>query len=238
MITCADIRLCTSLKCSGNKDLYTLHRIAHNTVSSCDISTRKLWYVLVLLKKGLYAPCVKILNDMLSSIAPYTMYLSATINQASNEAKTLYLDRYLDPAIPIAKKASGAWLLDLKVDQNDAHILPLAIQNELKFTPVDTPVALSPFVLVYYLQFLCYNELCQYDNRDQALQHLVEVLNNPQQRGNYIYTSANIAGHCLLMVGEIDLARELFIWSNEFTLEYPPFNKYNSALHYLQCLSQ
>ena len=181
--------------------------------------------------------CPACVNDVLSCIPPFAMYMSG-INRASLEAKTLYIDRYFDSDIPMTRKSRTAWLLDLKFGLNDACICPPAVQMELKFVDFRVKVTLSPFVLAYYLTFLCYHELRQYDDRDRALRHVVDVVNDLYQRGNEFYRSMNITGHCLLMVGETSRARDMFIRSYEVTLRNPPFERYNSALYYLQCLFQ
>ena len=230
---------CTPLQYQGNKDVYVRHRVANNAVLSFDISTCKLWFALVLLKERNFLSCIRTVNDMLSCIPPFALYM-CVMNRSSPEAKTFYIERYFRSEIPVTKKASMTWLFDLYVFLNNADILPLAIQIEMKFMVYDSgrSMRISPFVLAYLLMFLCYHELRQYDERDRALRQLVEVVNDPHRDGNETYCSMNIAGHCLLMVGERSRARDMFIRSYAFTLINPPHDKYNSALHYLQCLSQ
>ena len=48
------------------------------------------------------------------------------------------------------------------------------------------------------------------------------------------HTSFNIAGHCLLVVGDLVQARDTFSKSHLLTLMCPPEDKYNSASWYLQ----
>ena len=237
IIFSTDINSCTSLQRLGNKDISILHRAANNMISPFDISTCKMWYALILLKTGDYASCLRTVNDVLSCIPPFAMYMSG-INRASLEAKILYIDMYFDSDIPMTRKSRTAWLLDLKFGLNDACICPPAVQMELKFVDFRVNVTLSPFVLAYYLTFLCYHELRQYDDRDRALRHVVDVVNDLHQRGNEFYRPMNIAGHCLLMVGGTSRARDMFIRSYEVTLRNPPLDQYNSTLYYLQCLSR
>ena len=94
--------------------------------------------------------------------------------------------------------------------QDTTVLLPLAIQIEsyLSFYKY-LPVNLSPFTCAYYLQFLCYHRMHQYDNRDHALQQLIELVNNKEQCGEP-YTSWIIAGHCLLLAGRTVQARHMF----------------------------
>ena len=51
--------------------------------------------------------------------------------------------------------------------------------------------------------------------------------------GAFRHHSLNIAGHCLLIAGEIDDVREMLIGSNQLGLYNPPYDKYNSAQWYL-----
>ena len=82
--------------------------------------------------------------------------------------------------------------------------------------------------------FLCYHELRQYGERDRALRLLIDVVDDPGQHGAAWYHSLNIAGHYLLLAGQRDSAREMFIISYKVTQRHPPCDKYNSALYYLQ----
>ena len=116
-------------------------------------------------------------------------------------------------------------------------MIPAAIQVELLHCDEDYGVNLCTFGCAYYLMFLNYSGLRQYDNRDRMLHQLIEVANNPEQNGISLYRSYNIAGHCLLSVGETEQAREMFIRSYRFTLPDLRIHRCNSAQYYLQCLS-
>ena len=78
---------------------------------------------------------------------------------------------------------------------------------------------------------LNYCGLRQYDNRDRALRQLIDVVNNPEQRGMFTWKSYNIVGHCLLSVGGPEQARKMFMRSYEFTPSLPPCHRHNSALY-------
>ena len=82
--------------------------------------------------------------------------------------------------------------------------------------------------------FLCYHGLGQYDNRDRALNQLVDTVNDPQRRGNICHHSYNIAGHCMLIAGHAEIARESFLESAHLTHQiHPIINKHNAAHYYL-----
>ena len=82
--------------------------------------------------------------------------------------------------------------------------------------------------------FLCYHGLGQYDNRDRALHQLIEVVNNREQCGEERHLPYNIAGHCLLITGERDRARDMFNRSQQFARGNLEWEKYNSATWYLR----
>ena len=219
---------------SINRDVYKLHLIANNDISSVDISTFKLLYAMVLLMKGDYTACLRTVNDVLSNIPPYALYMSAGIIQSSNESKSLYRHIYQKSDTDIMDRVRTSWLMDLQFTKDMLEKVPLAIHVELSFCDPGIGVFISPFTYAYYLMFLCYHELRQYGDRDRALRLLIDVVNNPEQNGVYYYHSFNIAGHCLLLAGQRDRAREMFILSFQDTQEDPPLDKYNSSLHYLQ----
>ena len=126
-------------------------------------------------------------------------------------------------------------MFDIIITPSDVDMVPAAIQIELTHCDTKYGVRLSPFVCAYYLMFLNYNALCQYDTRDRALRQLIEAVNNPEQCGLVRYHSYNIAGHCLLYMGLYEQARDMFIRSYKFTSSIP-HHRLNSARFYLQCL--
>ena len=217
-----------------NSDLYKLHRLAITDISSFDISTSKLWYAMVLLMKEDYSACLRVVNDVLSRSPPYTLYMSAGEVQSSNESMSLYGQVYAesDTDIDIIEKVRTSWLMDLRLTTNMFGNVPCAIRVELSVCDSGIGVVISPFTFAYYLMFLCYHELRQYGDRERALRLLIDVVNNPEQNGADCYHSFNIAGHCLLLAGQRDRARELFIRSFQST-QCNAYDKYNSALYYL-----
>ena len=152
---------------------------------------------------------------------------------SSIESKSLYGRLYQDLDTDITERTRTSWLMDLRFTKDMMENVPSAIQIELSFCDLSVGVCISPFTLAYYLMFLCYDELRQYEDRDRALRLLVDVVNNPEQRGYFCYYSFNIAGHCLLLAVQIDNAHDMFIRSYKFTQRCVS-EKYNSALQYLQ----
>ena len=196
---------------TGNRDVYKLHRHAINDMSSVDISTCKLWYAIVLLMKKDYTACLRTVNDVLSRIPPYALYMSGCEIVSSNESKSLYEHIYQESDIDIMKRTRTSWLMDLRFTKDMLETVPLAIHVELSVCDPYIGVKVSPFTFAYYLMFLCYHELRRYGDRDRALRLLVDVVNNPEQREASMNRTLNIAGHCLLLAGQRDRARELFI---------------------------
>ena len=117
-------------------------------------------------------------------------------------------------------------------------IVPEAVQVELKHCNKYYGVYLSPFVCAYYLMFRNYYGLRQYDNMHCALRQLIDAVFDPEQHENLIYHSYNIAGHCLMLIGETVQALDLFKLSYETTLINPAHHPLNSANYYLQFFEQ
>ena len=218
---------------STNRDLHKLHRLAKNGISF-DISSSKLIYAMVLLQKADYKACLETLNDVLSSIPPFAVYMSVDKIRSSNESKSLYRQVYNESDSDILERTRTSWLMDLHFTKNAFDNVPLAIHIELSICDPAQGVLLSPFTFAYYLMFLCYHELFQTRERDRTLSLLVDTLNNIEHCGAACYHSFNITGHCMLLAGERDRALEMFLMSYEITEGIPPFDKYNSARHYLQ----
>ena len=221
----------------GNKDAYRSHQSLQTDNFSIDISSSKLWYAILLLKRRDYSSVLNITNQILSSIPPFVIYKNTDFSQMNNdsEPKRLYADMFLDSDTTAIQRARKAWMFDLYLTRVIAYLVPLAIKIELYFSdPVFNFISLSPLTCIYYLQFLCYHRMCQYDSRNRALQQLSELLTTNERITDETYHSANIAGHCLLLAGERTQAWELFNQSYQFKQRHPPRNKYNSALWYLQ----
>ena len=118
-------------------------------------------------------------------------------------------------------------------DMNDA--MPIGIQIELLFCHKSMRMKwLSPFTCAYYLQFLCYHAMHQLDNRERALQQLIDAVHDVKQCGNEQFTSLNIAGHCLLLAGKLVQARDMFYQSYLSTIMLPFHHEQNSAVWYLK----
>ena len=217
----------------GNKDAYQSHQSLQTDTFSTDISSNKLWYAILLLKRRDYSSILNITNEVLSSIPPFVLFDRIYFSQKNNEAKQLYKDMFLDSDITVIR-ARKAWMFNLVFRKYMTDVVPLAIQIELYFCdPVIDLFFLSPLTCTYYLQFLCYHRMCQYDCRNLALQQLIELLADTERITNETYHTSNIAGHCLLLAGERALAWEMFNKSYQYTQRNPPFDKYNSALWYL-----
>ena len=219
-----------------NRDAYKLSRLAHSHAASFDISTCKLWYAMVSLMRTDYAACLRTVNDVLSRISPFALYISWNRIQSSRECTSLYEHVYLQSDADVVEKVRTSWLQDLWLNKYMLHNinLPSAVSVELSFCDELVGVHVSPFLFAYYLMFLCHHELHQFDDRDRALRLLVDTAYNSEQRGTIYHHSLNIAGHCLLLAGRRDRAREVFMQSYQATQRNPPYHKYNSAVHYLQ----
>ena len=218
-----------------NEDIYQLRRFAHSDPFSFNISTCRLRYAISLLMKGDYLSTLSTVNDVLSRMPPYALYYSAVRQKSvSSDVKQLYLDMCMSSNISTSEKARTAWLFDLMINK-DAPNMPLAIQIEQHFCEPPLEVLISPFTCAYYLMFLCYHELNQYNSRNRSLRQLVDVATNVhKERGLAPYPSYNIAGHCLLLAGAPIEAREMFVRSCLSTRDNPVINRYNSARYYLQ----
>ena len=115
------------------------------------------------------------------------------------------------------------------------HSLPLAIQVEIRFSDDSSKgVKISPFTCAHYLMFLCYHELRRYEERDNALRLLIDTIDSLEQLENRRYHSFNITGHCLLLAGHTFHACVMFVRSYLLTQMNKPYDKYNSAIHYLE----
>ena len=199
-----------------NKTLYRLHQS-----SPFDLSTRKLWYAMIVLKKGDHLSCLDTINQLLSSIPPFAVNVRQSFCGETTDAKELYVDKFLKSESTIMQRARKAWLMQLHFEKSMTDIVPLAIQIELYFSDImlgyyDVPV--STFVLIYYLAFQCYHKLGQFNNRDNALRQLLESLHTMDDTHPlfyyWYYHTYNIAGHCLIIAGKKDQARDMFVNSN------------------------
>ena len=220
----------------SNKHMYSICR--HFDASCNDIMTSKLWSAIVFLLKTDYKRALLTINKVLSSIPPYALYYSSHKVVSSNEAEDLYQHNFFNSDLESSQIEKRAWIFDIRLFKNDIPVLPAAIQMELIHANPEKSLYISPFTFAYYLQFLCYHGLRQYENRDRALRQLVEVTDNPEQYGCMClrHHSYNIAGHCLWFVGKTACAREMFLKSCEWHIlnGHPDRNDYNAARHYLR----
>ena len=221
---------------NGNKRMYRSCYYLRLNTGRFDVSTFRLWYSMLMTKRSDYRLSLDVLNTMLSSIPPFALYCSPSCDlRASNETKKWYVDAFSRDDKNLATRARQAWMFDIVFMPSDIDMVPVAIQIELTHCDHLLGVYLSPFVFTYYLMFLNYHALHQYENRDCALRQLIEAVNNPEQCGDCRWHSYNIAGHCLWSMGLYEQARDMFIQSYLFTSSIP-HHRFNSARLYLQCL--
>ena len=218
-----------------NRYVYYHMTILSRNVYRTDIASSKLWLATFLLQQGDYCRSLQNVNDVLSSIPPYALYDSCIDIRSGEDSKQLYIDRYCGRNTDILCRAKEAWLLDMEITHSEYSFVPRAIQIELDHCDPSVGVDISPFIYAYYLMFLCYHGLGQYDNRDRALRQLVDTANDTERCGVALHHSYNIAGHCLLMAGNVDMARDMFLESVRFT--HPSvLDKYNAAYKYLSLM--
>ena len=220
-------------QCSTNKSIYEVYQIALCDIKCPDdISTCKLRCALLLVRRGDYSTALNIIYHVLSNIPPFAIYYSKAKDTLYGN-KELYVDTILDYEIATTQRPRKAWLFDILLWKDMTEFVPLGIQIELHFCDPEVGVYLSPFTCTYYLQFLCYHEIRQSDNRDRALQHLIDVAYSDEQTGLASF-SLNLAGHCLLVAGERERAKCMFMMSDFVGKMNPPIDKYNSAAWYLR----
>ena len=219
----------------GNKSMYFYMECLGKNIYGTDMASSKLWLAAFLLHQGDYCRSLQTVNDVLSSIPPYTQYYSWRSNISNDRLKQLYVDTFCTKKLNIIRRGKEAWLKDMFFTPEEYHFLPRAIQVELCYCSKRAGVFISPFTYAYYLMFLCYHGLGQYDDRDRALRQLVDTVNDRERCGAWKHPSFNIAGHCLLMAGNVEMARDMFLKSTQFTnsRQSPAFDKYNSAYKYL-----
>ena len=219
-----------------NRYVYYHMTLLSRNVYDTDIATSKLWLATFLLQQGDFCRSLENVNDVLSSIPPYALYYSGKGIKSGDDSKQLYVDRYCGRNTDILCRAKGAWLFDMIITHNEYSFVPRAIQIELDHCDPSVGVDISPFTYAYYLMFLCYHGLGQYDNRGRALRQLVDIANADERNGLRIHHSYNIAGHCMLIAGDVDMARYMFLHSAQFTQPSPVADKYNAAYKYLSLM--
>ena len=203
-----------------NKKFYNLQQVAHNELSTFDLSTSKIWYAIFLLSKQDFTSALKTVNNVLSSIPPFYLCISNHDPYKRREAEQLYAEKFMNSGLTVMERAREAWLTPLRFHKYMMDVVPLAIQIELYFSDnfLSTPVCVKSFVMLYYLAFQCYHELGQYNRRNNALRQLVDVLMvKCPTCDKFDYHLLNIAGHCLLVAGDKDQARHMFTLSCQLT---------------------
>ena len=221
----------------SNKTLYRPCRYLHLDIYGFDISTNRLWCAMLMTMRGDYSLSLDVIRNVLSSIPPFALYASpCDLRHVSNETKNWYVEEFSVNRKFVTERARKAWMFDIIVKPADIDTVPVAIQIELTHCDKYVGVKLSPFVCAYYLMFLNYHALRQFENRDRALGQLIEAVNSREQCGHFRWYSYNIAGHCLLYIGVYEQARDMFMRSYQFTSRSPPIHHLNSARFYLQCL--
>ena len=191
-----------------NKSLYKHIRALDKNLFGVDISSSQFWLATFRLQYKDYFATLKIVNNIFSAMPPFAIYCSG--RHIHTEYPSAYRDICYLGNESIVSKAKKVWLCDLKILPEDFHFMPRAIQIELLHYDQEIGVTISPFVYAYYLMFLCYHELGQYDNRDRALCQLVETANDRERCGVAKHHSYNIAGHCLLVIEHVEMARDFF----------------------------
>ena len=225
----------------GNKSHYHLLGNVFRNVNMLgnDISSSRLWCATFLQQSGKYSAALRLINNVLSAIPPCALYCSRDIIKSSDVSKLLYKDSLLTRESNSIKRAKQGWLLDIVIDRSHYNFMPSAIKIELFYLDECRDITVSPHTYAYYLIFLCYHGLGQYENRDYALRQMAGTVFEPPLERCSIEThySFNIVGHCFLVTGQVDMARMCFEFSI-FCSRFPgdKYDKYNSAYHYLSYL--
>ena len=225
------INICSAtntLSSSNNKCFHQLQRPDRLEMCSFDISTCKLWCAIFLYMTGDYQSTLVIINQILSSIPPYALHC-----HTSTEAEQLYGDVFESSDLTVIQRAKKAWMFRVSFIKDASYSLPLAIKIQLYFKC--SGIDFSPFTCLYYLQFLCYHDLNQYENRDRALEQIVDLVKRIAERYRHVsYSDLNIAGHCLLLAGKKREARDMFYLSYNLVQHFLPIlQNENSAQWYI-----
>ena len=213
---------------SRNKYKYRVRQTAQLEMCTFDISTCKLWCAILLYMTEDYQSTLDILNQVLSSIPPYAMHRYVF----SDEAELLYMDVFGVSDFTMLQKAKKAWMFEMLFCNGASYPLPLAIKIELYFSYFS--ITLSPFACAYYLQFLSYFNLRNYENMNRVLEQLVDYAKQAIEKDDHSYSDLNIAGHCLLLAEKKPEALDIFKLSYILTQRLSPYRHIqNSARWYL-----
>ena len=221
-----------------NKHAYYCIKMLDKNVFGSDITSSKLVLATFLIQQGDYVRSLKTTNDILSSIPPFGIYHSGFNFKTNAAFKEMYMETYCTRNSNIICRAKEACLTDMYITQLERQFMLPAVQVELYFGDQNCGIYISPFTYAYYLMFLCYHGLGQYDNRDSALRQLSDIPYDKERCGAFKCHAFNIAGHCLLLAGYVELARNMFLESarNTHSLPLPVGDKYNAAYIYLSCM--
>ena len=222
----------------GNKDVYYYMTSLSKNVYGTDLTSSKLWLATFWLQHGDYCRSLQTINDILSSIPPYALYYTGGI-KTHDCFKQLYVETYCTQNTDTLNRAKEAWLLDMHISHREYSFVPRAIQIELEHCDPKGGVHISPFTYAYYLMFLCYHGLGQYDNRNRVLPQLVDTVDDEERRSVFIEQSCNITGHCFLLAGNMEMARHMFLASARYTHSHHRshvHDKYNAAYKYLSLM--
>ena len=221
----------------GNKVMYRSCQYFKSNTGKIDISTFQLWYAMLLTTRGDYSSSLQLINNILSNIPLFALYSRPFYpHSVRNERTRLYVDTFSNGYNPVTERARRAWSFDLKIMPADMEMVPSAIQIELTHCDKYHGVILSPTICAYYLIFLNYYGLHQYDDTDRAIRQLIDKVKNRELCGILGHHSLNIVGHCFLLLGLYEQARYMFLMSYEYTTNIPGHHRHNSARYYLQCL--
>ena len=219
---------------SQNKSRYKSLKILDTNRYGFDITSSKLWLATFLLRQGDYHGSLQKINEALSSIPPYALFIRAC-TEPNLKDKLFYKD--MQHNTNAIRRAKNAWLIDIHIDKKKCPFVPRAIQIELMHCDPRVGIRISPFTYAYFLMFLCYYSLGQDDKIDHSLSELMETIIDRKRCHIGIHTAYNISGHCLLLIGQIEMARNLFLKSAHFThLGNQYIDRQNAAHHYLSCM--
>ena len=185
--------VCNYISQHDNRRMYRACKYLRLNKRGFDISTYRLWYAMHLTLRGDYRLSLDILKAMLSSILPFALYCSHSCDlRASNETKKWYVKAFSRDDKNVKTRARQAWVFDIALMPSDIGMVSIAIQIELAHCDKNVGVYLSPFVFTYYLMFLNYHALHQYENRDRTLRQLFETVHNREQCEDFRWHSYNI----------------------------------------------
>ena len=218
----------------GNKSQYTQIRALDRNVFGNDIANSKLWLATFLCHRADYIGSLQKLNELMLSIPSYAFYWDGRFKENS-AFDSQYRNQWCH--LDVKTISRKAWLLDIDIMGKYYSYFPQAIRIELHHCCPGLGISVSPFIYAYYLMFVCFNELGEYDKRHKTLYQLMNIANHKECCSRRLaHAEYNILGHCLLVSGYKEIARATFMKSARISHQTPAsfLDKYNSAYHYLQ----